>query len=292
MKFESLRDLRMKGFPKFLHGCVMFITYPIRHPFKFLLFLAVLIIIGLLALPLSQKVAVKDMPGWYKVQYEEVWLPKLKTFKIKDITKNLSWSKTKNKGFAKPVVISHVETSSNTETKRETHRDSLTSSINKPQKYEVWNIQKKSDERNNVKKSPRVFAKPAMQPKIVQVQPRRVVDEKIPELSYKKIDGLSYLDKPRLVEGAAIVYGPNELYVSDTYMYLYGIYTDEYKYDVRVAGDYLRKLVENKGIKCYVVAETKDYISTSICFSGNQNINQKMVDAHMADDVALSEAEK
>ena len=87
--FESLRDLRMKGFGKFMHGFVMFITYPIRHFFKFLLFLLFLLLIFLIVFPLTQKVAVKDMPHFYKTQYEEIWLPKLKEIKTKITSKDV-----------------------------------------------------------------------------------------------------------------------------------------------------------------------------------------------------------
>ena len=45
MEFESLRDLRLHGFAKIFHHIFMFFTYPIRHPFKFVVFLLVLAIL-------------------------------------------------------------------------------------------------------------------------------------------------------------------------------------------------------------------------------------------------------
>lgn len=282
MQFESLRDLRMKGLNKFVHGCLMFVTYPIRHFFKFLLFLIVVLLIALIVFPLTQKVEWKDLPTWYKTKYEETVLVKLKDIKGQLFSKDVKRLK-----IGKKNITNSSQSLKNSENKKQ---ESLSSSSqeNKHQKYEVWNIQQKPAKSETV--TPKKFVQkevvPVLKEQVIETKPEVKVVQ--PILSFKRIDDLSYFDTPRVVEGIAIVYGPNELYIGDTYMYLYGIYTNEYQYDLRAAGDYLRQLIVNESIRCYIVAETKDNIPTGICFKGDQNLNQQMIDAHYADDVALS----
>ena len=291
MQFESLRDLRMKGFGKFMHALVMFITYPLRHFFKFLLLLLFLLLVFLVVFPLTQKVAVKDIPQFYQKQYEEIWLPKLKGIKAKITSKDEVKTQKMPKAFSKKAP-SQVQDLKKVEAAKEPQKEAAKNE-HITQKYEVWHIQKKEtlSQPQKFKKAFEPIKEPATEKKEVQPAPKRITEIAIPRLTYQKVDGLTYFNQPRVVEGTAIVYGPNELYVDDTYMYLYGIYTNEYQYDLRAASDYLRKLIGNQSIRCYVIAQTKDDIATAICFNGNQNINQEMVDAHLADDVALSTTE-
>ena len=125
----------------------------------------------------------------------------------------------------------------------------------------------------------------------VQVKEKKMIVQKtnVPELKYQKRDDLdlSYYQTPKHISGEAIIYGANELYIDDTYLYLYGIYTDPNIHNEGQARSYLRSLIAGQNVDCYIVAKTKDDIATAICFSANKNINEHMVRAYLADNVAL-----
>lgn len=106
---------------------------------------------------------------------------------------------------------------------------------------------------------------------------------------YRKVDDLdlSYVDQPKIIKGTAMVYGPNELYIDDTYLYLYGIYTDPVRHDFLKATQYLRELLDGGKIECHIIAYTVDQIATAVCFINGRSVNQNMVDAGMARNVAL-----
>ena len=116
------------------------------------------------------------------------------------------------------------------------------------------------------------------------------LEEQAPALLlYRKVEGLglNYLKTPILLEGEAVVYGANELYVKDTYLYLYGIYTDPIKYDDQEVTQYMRDLASGQNLQCLIVAYTADNVATGLCFLGDENLNQKLVDKNMADNIAL-----
>lgn len=109
------------------------------------------------------------------------------------------------------------------------------------------------------------------------------------KLEYRKIDTLplTYEEKPEHVEGNALILGPNDLIVGDKYIILYGIYTDADKQDYNKANVYLKELADKKTLECEIVAYTYQNHATAICFLDGMSINQNLVDAGFATDVAL-----
>ena len=97
----------------------------------------------------------------------------------------------------------------------------------------------------------------------------------------------TYLDEPEIIFGSVIIYGPNEFYIEGKYLYLYGIFTDPAKYDVAKAQTYLRELINGEKVECYIIAKTLDGIETAICLKDGRSINQSLVDAGFADNIAL-----
>lgn len=132
----------------------------------------------------------------------------------------------------------------------------------------------------------------------LQLKPNPVVPDsetiaQMPEikqkLEYRKIDTLplTYEEKPEHIEGNALILGPNDLIVGDKYIILYGIYTDAGKQDYNKANVYLKELADKKTLECEIVAYTYQNHATAICFLDGMSINQNLVDAGFATDVAL-----
>ena len=96
-----------------------------------------------------------------------------------------------------------------------------------------------------------------------------------------------YEDTPTTVEGETFVFSANEISVGNTYIILYGIYTDPEKYNQDEAGQYLKELADGKMSECKIVAYTQHNIATGVCFLDGRSINQNLVDAGFADNIAL-----
>lgn len=108
-------------------------------------------------------------------------------------------------------------------------------------------------------------------------------------ISYRKIDSLplKYEETPQHIEGTAIIFSANDLSVGDNYVILYGIYTNEEKYNPDEAAEYLKELAEQKHIECDIVAYTYQNYATALCYIDGKSINQNLVDAGFADNIAL-----
>lgn len=298
----SLKNLGLEGFAKWIHRFVMFVTYPFRHFYVFLILVLVIISICV-AVPLLNGVSVREIPTWYaqKLKIEQP----LKIINIKAISE-----KVKAKKFKKEVKLKRADY----EPKAAPAEKEVQVKEEKPEKYKVWNIKNKDISQKGEIKVAESTVKdlPAeveefpveiqeetvveiKEPDLPQPEPTPVVEEElvvqevIPELKYEKREDLdlTYYQTPKHVAGEAIIYGANELYVDDIYLYLYGIYTNPNIHDEALARKYLRELVSGKTVECYIVAETQDGIGTALCFADGKNINQSMIDAYMADNVAL-----
>ncbi|MBR2299226.1 MAG: hypothetical protein IJ870_01470 [Alphaproteobacteria bacterium] len=290
MDFGSLRDLKLKGFAKFLHQCFMFVSYPLRHPLKF--FLGLLLIVAVLVvLPLLDGKDFSQIPSWYAAKWN-------KTLKQETVLKEtpIAEAKQKPQKFAKQITLKHAKVEpQKVEVKIKEPEE-------EPQKYAVWNIQKvpsikperleEFEELEEVKEPDLQVEKiPVVQEEIIE-QEKEIIEQKtesVPQVAYRKVENLKlkYMDNPQIIFGTPIIYGPNELYVADTYLYLYGIYTDPYKYNIKKATAYLNELISGAEIECHIVAKTLDDIATAVCLKNGRSINQNLVDAGLADNVAL-----
>jgi len=287
MEFGSLRDLRLKGIAKFLHGLFMLITYPLRHFFKFLLFVLLLLLIVLLLMPLSKGVKLTQIPQWYEQKFEHV----LKNQKEKLITSKEDIVESKPQElmkFQKEIKLKHAKVQTKKqEVVKEVERETKIEEINeKIPRYAAWNIQKQEPVEQKQAKEEK--AQPSDVPVQEEVAEEPQKEDK-PIISFKKLDTLSliYLENPEVISGQAKISGPNELVVKDTFLYLYGIYTNPSKYNVDEATAYLEELLNESEIECHIVAKTLDDVATAICIRDGLNINQNLVDVGLADNVAL-----
>ena len=71
MELDRLKDIKIHGMAKFFHWIFMTLTYPLRHPFRFIIFLLA-IALALLAVPLAQHVPLKNTLSWYFSQNQNI----------------------------------------------------------------------------------------------------------------------------------------------------------------------------------------------------------------------------
>ncbi len=100
--------------------------------------------------------------------------------------------------------------------------------------------------------------------------------------------GLTYLSEPEVYYGTADIVGPNSIFINNTFMFLYGIYTDPREYNVKDATVFLKVLTDKTQIRCEVVAyATQTQTATALCFTKEGCINRAMVRYGYARNVAI-----
>lgn len=293
-KVINLKDLRLEGAAKWVHRFVMFVTYPFRHFFAFLMLILLLLVAGV-ALAMFYGVPFNEIPAWYG-QKIGIFEP-LKKPEIKAAPKKIKTLK-----FSKEVKLKHAvfEPKKAEDTKNKEPEKTV-----EPEKYATWKIKNKAvssqqeikakdtivkTEEKVIEKEQKEAMPPASAESEILVKEAVVPEEKpASKLKYIKRDDLDliYYEVPRRVSGEAIIYNANEISVDDTYLYLYGIYTDPNVYNEAQARSYLREMIAKKTVNCYIVARTKDGTGTAICFADDKNINEGLVRAYLADNVAL-----
>ena len=307
MDLIRLKSIRLHGFNKFLHSVFMVVTYPVRHIFIFsicvIIFLAVLI-----ALPLLFGVSANHIGDWYllkcnknnicteiqekiekavKTEPSEVSAPKIIRAQQVEDTEAMKESRRVFKKTDAPIAPEDAE---------------LESEIKPKKQYKIMNIKKNppisrvevmsAPVKVESKNEPTELIKVSEPVELPAMQPAKAAEVK-PELPasryYRRDDTLPlvYEDTPTTVEGETFVFSANEISVGNTYIILYGIYTDPEKYNQDEAGQYLKELADGKMSECKIVAYTQHNIATGVCFLDGRSINQNLVDAGFADNIAL-----
>ena len=127
----SLKNLGLEGMAKWVHRFVMFVTYPFRHFYVFLIVLLVIASICV-AVPLLNGASFKEIPTWYAQKFTTV--QPLKNVKIKSISKKMKATK-----FKKAVQLKHADY----EPKDASVENVAESKEEKTDKYRAWNIKNK-----------------------------------------------------------------------------------------------------------------------------------------------------
>lgn len=305
MDLIRLKSIRLHGFNKFLHSVFMVVTYPVRHIFIFsicvIIFLAVLI-----ALPLLFGVSANHIGDWYLLKCN-------KNNICTEIQEKLEKAvKTEPSEVSAPKIIRNkpVEENEAIKESRQVFKKAPLPDVsdtpeaeNKPKKqYKIMNIKKNppisrvevmsAPVKVESKNEPTELIKVSEPVELPAMQPAKEAEVK-PELPasryYRRDDTLPlvYEDTPTTVEGETFVFSANEISVGNTYIILYGIYTDPEKYNQDEAGQYLKELADGKMSECKIVAYTQHNIATGVCFLDGRSINQNLVDAGFADNIAL-----
>jgi len=296
-------EMRISGLLGWVHRFVMLITFPFRK-FWQILFVILFLLAVAIAVPMFQGVKIHEIWDWYQAK-----LPTKQISEIKDEAKTkvdskiasvkqkiqgiipggastptaakqedeeprfVSWNVAQfKKAKYKPKKKVKQETAENTKTFAE-----LKAEAQKPEDntaVAAVNLPLDASVSNDT-----VGSNPDIMPEVGDLSQyyRRM-----------KNPDLAYVDKPEVLYDVADVIKANDIYINDTYIYLYGIYTDPRIYDEEKAKAYLLSLTEGRKVRCDVVAYTvQTQSATALCFVGNVFINKAMVEQKLAGNVAL-----
>lgn len=283
-------DFKLDGFAGVLHSIVMFLTFPFRH----IVFLVVLIAI-LLAMPLFYGVKFRDTWYWYKQKLPIQQVSSAASENIEALSEKKKWLQN----VTHEIMPTAVPPSSKEKVKEE----------KKPEvRFTTWNVAKfRYAKPNSVSKATAAKTSKPFSAVKKKAQAERVIQETAEKDIRKSIGKpvtynghpedyvvvrddlpIEYLSKPQAVEGVAQVLGANSLFVGDSFVFLYGIYSHPDLYDTEAARMYLIHLVQDKNVHCEIVAYTvQSMFATAICFIDGIFINRIMVDRDLAKNVAL-----
>lgn len=333
MQIDHIKDMKIKGFGKVIHRIFLFVTYPIRHVFKFFAYSFVLLV-ALMAVPMSQGVDHKNVLQWYlngfndlkkelplqtqteknelsahqkadhhfkevaapsvvrqKIQQNEQTGRRRRAFKTSD-NPNIKIVQVKDERISsrrvrrakKSSAQSEVEFSSSNKPAVAESKfiPTVKTDLNRKSEQTIKNLSdtkaQEPDKSSSEIRSAEQVQKTDQKPILKDIRSYYRVDKSLP---------LVYEQTPKEITGTAFVFKPNELSVGNTYMYLYGIYTNPKKYDTQKALTYLKELADGQTLTCRIVAYTRRKIATGVCFINSMSLNQSMVDAGFADNVAL-----
>lgn len=278
---ENLK--KITGIPGAIHKVVMFVTYPFRKPLRCLFFLAAL---GALAyfIPVLYGVKPDRVYDWYvnlaHDVNEQVIIPHNRkgtdTLVEADIRPTVR--DVRRRMFAKAsgqapqrvdVLASQAGDVVNIDDIRRASEDAPAHRLPVVGTYEP---------------EPVVSETPAPQP-----VPAADLSENFDYRShYGEFDSLDYVDEAVEIKGTATVYNANELSVGDTYIFLYGIFSNPLNERGVRAGVFLKSFVKGEEVRCEIFAYTKDGgIATGECYVGDVDINRLLVAKGFSDKVSV-----
>ena len=278
-KEEDIKQI--SGATGVFHKIVMFITYPFRKPLRCLFFLAALGAI------------VYFIPVMYGVKPEKVydWYVKL----VHDVNEQIIVPHTQKEKGTDTLVESNYATG-----QREIRRQMFVKASGRaPQKVDVLaeeasevvnigDIRRAEDNAENYDEQPITPEKTTVeeQSNVVAVQHPVVTEDFDYRRHYGEFDSLNYLNEPVEVRGTAKIHNANELTVNDTYIFLYGIYSNPLNGRGGKAGVFLKNLVKDEEVLCQILAYTKEgQVATAECYVGETDINNLMVKNGFSDKV-------
>lgn len=278
-KEEDIKQI--SGATGVFHKIVMFITYPFRKPLRCLFFLAALGAI------------VYFIPVMYGVKPEKVydWYVKL----VHDVNEQIIVPHTQKEKGTDTLVESNYATG-----QREIRRQMFVKASGRaPQKVDVLaeeasevvnigDIRRAEDNAENYDEQPITPEKTTVeeQSNVVAVQYPVVTEDFDYRRHYGEFDSLNYLNEPVEVRGTAKIHNANELTVNDTYIFLYGIYSNPLNGRGVKAGVFLKNLVKDEEVLCQILAYTKEgQVATAECYVGETDINNLMVKNGFSDKV-------
>jgi len=257
-------DLFLHGWAKFFHNLAMLILYPLRKPLKFLLIVIVLGVLSLLPAYVLD-LDVRELPEWYKEQKDELWQ--------KASNKLQQWYFAYVNPEEEPVIRHRRNTKIITSSERKNFVEARAKKVEETQKKATENKKYSGDEIDvKYQQSRDEYENPAL----------RNTGRKNPYYGTKSQFSLIYPQEITEVSGKAEIYNANELMVNDVYMFLFGIYTDPKSSNYAYAEKFLRETIENKQVRCEILAYTKQNIATAKCYVGAKCINDMLTGAGLS----------
>ena len=297
-KGKEWAEMRISGLLKWVHRLVMLITFPFRK-FWQIVFVLLIILAILIATPMCYGVKFRDVWDWYKIKF-----PTHEFVEVRDQAKARVTEKIKS---VRRKVNDIIPTSVGKPEKEEKTDDEV--------RFVAWNVAefnkaKYKPNSSNIKvvaenneKTYAELKKDAQKEndiKVFEVK-KQVVSTQENETNfmtgkkdlssyYVKLENsnLEYLAEPEILDGTMTIVTPNDVYIQDTFVYLYGIYSDPNIYDTELAKNFLQTLVADESVHCEVIAyTTQTKVATALCFVNDTLINKALVDNDMANNVAL-----
>lgn len=270
----------LSGLPGLIHRVVMFFTYPFRHPVRFLIFVLALCAIAYI-IPILYGVQPKKVCSWYaeligNVRSQVSTVQEHKgTDNLVDVDYQPSQQEVRRKMFAAA-----------------SGQDPRTVDVLRESASEVVDIrevrptEKVVDEAEFVSEGEEQIV-PEEKAEII-VETQKEPEEEVFEFSkhYGEYTNLDYIEKPVEIAGTAKVYNANELSIGDTYIFLYGIYSNPRTERGVKCNVFLRNMVKDEEVRCEILAYTKsDKTATAVCYVGKDEINSLLVRQGLSDRV-------
>ncbi len=288
---------KLHGWDKFIYNMYMILTFPVRRWWIILSVLATVLLV-LIIIPTIDGVKKEDIVDWYKAKLIHSDLYKAKNKTISMISKKVNTLKNNITG-----VLPDTNENIPAEKKNAKKESNLVSwNVAEFKKAKYFPSNKNTTASNKKVQDKNTFALIKEQ---VKKSAKQIEDIAAPQVETKQDDvinnkdltayyevrtdlNLEYLTEPEIVSGTVTVSGANELYIEDTFVYLYGIYTNPHKYNAAEVKKYLEDITENQPVECSIVAySTQTQAKTALCFVNGVLINKQMVAEKKADNVAL-----
>lgn len=297
-KGREWAEMRISGLLKWVHRLVMLITFPFRK-FWQIVFVLLIILAILIATPMCYGVKFRDVWDWYKIKF-----PTHEFVEVKDQAKARVTQKIKS---VRRKINDIIPTTAGKPEKAQEDEDEV--------RFVAWNVAefnkaKYKPSSSNVKvvaesneKTYAELKKDAQKDNDTKVFEIKKTIAETPknktnfvtgkrDLSsyYVKLENnnLEYLAEPEILDGTMTIVTPNDVYIQDTFVYLYGVYCDPNVYDTELAKNFLQTLVADENVHCEVIAyTTQTKVATALCFINDTLINKALVENDMANNVAL-----
>ncbi len=261
-------DFNLKTFLLLLKDVVKFITYPIRKPL-----IGIPILLIMFILPTFQGVRPGEVPNWY-------WQ---KLNPVKKVVSNFGsavnkYSKPIQQQFGNMVKVTSdvLGTNKGIDASGEPNIKSLAEPRNlKEEELEIGETRR------------RAFGDGEIISDYEYEEDDDNYEEYLGPLeSVDKEDfGLKYVTNSESLKGIPQIINANELKINDTRIFLHGIYVDPESRLGKQAAVFLAATINKEEINCEVRAYTGDDIPTAICFIGDINLNEALVNSGFSEKV-------
>ncbi len=327
MKFKGIgnwSELRLSGIWAWIHRLVMLITFPIRRFWQILL---ILLAVGLLFLVVHSYygIGLSHISGWYHSTSADKKISEVKDKAFSDVSERVEQIKNT---VSEAIAAQNGESNSSAAEPEKKHFVAWNVPKFKKAKYKPTagfagavvrtgaqttpakkrfekahvaeaSVDEAADKEDVLITTTEVLAGNKQEEPLIE-KPKKIKKIKTPTkedfytgklTDYYEIAenrGLVYLPEPEVLYGAAEIVGPNSMYVDDTFVFLYGIYTDPKEYDYAAAQAYLEDLVSKNAVRCEIVAyAAQTQAATALCFTEKAFINKVLIERNLARNVAL-----
>lgn len=296
-KESEWAEMRISGLLGWVHKIVMLITFPFRKFWQIVFFIIFLLLI-LISVPMYKGVAFRDIWAWYQDRLPARQIADMKDKAQAEVNAKITSVKKKISG----IVPDSVQKSEPEQKKKEEVRfvawnvAEFGKAKYKPQPVKPASVAKVHNEQSYTQlKETAQESKAEEQESYAEAETDKVDTEIMPDVgnltSYYRVlknRDLAYISEPEVLYDTIKIVDPNAIYINNTYMYLYGIYSNPQYYNVADAEAYLQSLTEGHKVRCDIVAYTvQTQAATALCFVGDIFINKAMVDNGFADNIAL-----